>query len=124
MRLPTLVRVFATVGAVVLVVGVLSAANPDDVAKLKSTGSCAGCDLFGENLSALQIPSADLTNANLSEAMLYGANLQGANFTGANLDGANFSLANLTGATGVVFHNSVTDERTTCPDGSAGPCAQ
>ena len=122
MRLPTLVRVFVTVGAVVMVVGVLSAANPDDVSKLRSTGSCAGCDLFGESMPGLQAPNADLTNANLGEASFYAADLSGANFTGATLDGANFNMANLTGAQGMVFGTATTDARTTCPNGTNGPC--
>jgi len=122
MRLPTLVRVFATVGAVVMVVGVVFAANPDDVAKLKATGSCAGCDLMGAELPGLQAPNADLTNANLSNVSFYAANLSGANFTGATLDGANLKMVNLTGAQGLIFGTSTTDERTICPNGSSGPC--
>lgn len=102
--------------------GVLVAATPDDVAKLRSTGSCAGCDLFGENLSGVQASKGDLTNANFGEAILYAANLSGANLTGATLDGANLSMANLLGATGVVFGTATTDQRTICPDGSNGPC--
>lgn len=119
-----LARILATAGVVVAFVGALAAATPSDVAKLRSTGSCAGCDLFGENLSGLQAPNADLTNANLGEAMFYGANLSGANFTGAILDGANFKMANLKGAGGVNFSTAVTDERTVCPNGAAGPCTQ
>lgn len=122
MRLPNLVRAFATVATVVVVVGVLSAANPDDVTKLRSTGSCAGCDLFGETMPGLQAPNADLTNANLGGASFYAANLSGANFTGATLDGANFNMANLTGAQGMVFGTATTDERTVCPNGTSGPC--
>jgi uncharacterized protein YjbI with pentapeptide repeats len=111
-------RLLVTGLAVALAVAVGAAhGTPENVERLKTTGSCAGCDLFGENLSGLHAPGADLSNANLAEALLYGANLEGANLSGAILDGANFKLANLRGATGVVFHN-------TCPDGSAGPCAQ
>jgi uncharacterized protein YjbI with pentapeptide repeats len=118
-------RLLATGVAVALTVAVGAAfATPENVERLKTTGSCAGCDLFGENLSAIQAPGADLSQANLGEALFYGANLEGANFTGASLDGANFKLANLRGATGMVFHNTATDERTTCPDGSNGPCAE
>ena len=124
MRLPNRLRVLATIGALVAVSGVVSATVPDAVTKLRSTGSCAGCDLFGENLAGLQAPNADLTNANLGEATFYGGNLGGANFTGALLDGANLRLVNLHGATGVVFGTATTDERTVCPDGTAGPCQQ
>jgi len=118
-RVSTLLTTFATT---VAFVGVVVAATPDDAAKLRSTGSCVGCDLFGENLSGVQAPNADLTNANLGEAVLYAANLSGANFTGATLDGANFNMANLEGATGVIFGTAQTDWRTTCPNGQAGPC--
>jgi uncharacterized protein YjbI with pentapeptide repeats len=114
--------IIATLAAAVGFAGVVVAATPDDVEKLKSTGSCASCDLFGENLSGLQAPKADLTNANLGEAQLYAANLSGANLTGATLDGANLSMANLEGATGVNLGTAKTDWRTTCPDGQAGPC--
>ena len=121
-RFSTLVRAVVTIGAVVALVSVVVAAKPDDVAKLKATGSCAGCDLFGEYLAAVQAPNADLTNANLGEADLYAANLSGANLTGATLDGANLSMVNLDGAQGVIFGTATTDHRTICPGGNAGPC--
>lgn len=121
---PKLVRRFAVVGAIAttVMVGAALAATPENEERLKATGSCAGCDLFGANLAGLQAPNADLTGANLGEAVFYGANLRGANLTNAVLDGANLKLADMTGATGVVFSSAETDERTTCPDGSAGPC--
>ena len=122
MNRSTLVRSIATIGAVAAFVGVVVASTPDDVAKLKSTGSCAGCDLFGENLSGVNAANADLTGANLGEAMLYAANLGGANLTGAILDGANLSMANLKDAVGVNLGTATTDARTTCPNGSNGPC--
>ena len=118
----TLVRLVVTVGALVALVSVVVAAKPDDVARLKATGSCSGCDLFGDELPGLQAPNADLTNANFSDANLYGANLSGSNLTGATLDGAVLTMANLSGAQGVIFGTATTDERTTCPDGTAGPC--
>ena len=121
-RFSPLVRVIATLTCAAAFAGVVIASTPDDVAKLKSTGSCVGCDLFGEDLAGLQAQNADLSNANLGEASFYGGNLSGANLTGAILEGANLKMVNLSGAIGVVFATAETDERTTCPDGTAGPC--
>jgi hypothetical protein len=124
MMFPRHVRTIGALCAFVLITasGYGFAPTPEHVEKLKSTGSCSGCDLFGENLSGLQAPNADLTNANLGEALFYGANLGGANLTGAVLDGANFKMANLKNAVGVNFSTATTDERTVCPNGNAGPC--
>ena len=121
-RFSTLVRVIATAAAAAALAGVVIASTPDDVEKLKSTGSCAGCDLFGENLAGVQAQNGDLSNANLGEASFYGGNLSGANLSGAILDGANLKMVNLNGAIGVNFGTAETDARTTCPDGSSGPC--
>lgn len=121
-RFSSVVRVIATLGATAAFVAAVAASTPDDLAKFKETGSCAGCDLFGENLSGIQAPKADLTNANLGEATLYATNLSGANLTGATLDGANLAMANLEGAVGVILGTAKTDWRTICPDGNAGPC--
>jgi uncharacterized protein YjbI with pentapeptide repeats len=110
--------------ALAVLFGGTVAATPDNEAKLRETGSCVGCDLFGAKLGGIQAANADLTGANLGEADFYAANLQGANLTNATLDGANFKMANLEGATGVIFGTAVTDWRTICPNGSAGPCDQ
>ena len=61
----------------------VSAADPDDLQKLKDTGKCATCDLGGADLSG-----ADLGGANLRGAKLISANLRGADLGGANLSGA------------------------------------
>jgi Pentapeptide repeats (9 copies) len=60
-------------------------ADPRDLARLKQTGECKGCDLAG----------ADLRNANLRDAKLDDANLQGADLSGANLKDVDFDRANL-----------------------------
>lgn len=75
-----------------------------DVNKLNSTGSCAGCDLSGANLSTFNIVSysssaKDLSNVNLSGAILTRANFSNALMTGANLKNADLSAATLNGAT-------------------------
>lgn len=98
------------------------AENPDHVSTFKRTHNCPGCDLSKAHFGNIQAPNAKLSNANLAEADLYGANLKGADLTGAILDGANLEMANLTGATGAVLANARTDQRTTCPDETAGPC--
>ena len=48
----------------------VSAADPDDLQKLKDTGKCATCDLGGADLSG-----ADLGGTNLSGAYMQGAAL-------------------------------------------------
>jgi uncharacterized protein YjbI with pentapeptide repeats len=120
--LSTRVCLLALVGAVALTVGGAVAATPENAERLRATGSCPGCDLISAELQGLKAVNGDLTGANLLEANLYTADLSGANLTGANFDGANLRWANLTGATGAVLSNAVTDERTTCPSGNAGPC--
>ena len=62
--------------------------NPSDLAKLKETGNCKGCDLSNAGLN-----KADLTNADLSETNLRGASLQVATLIGANLSGARLNKA-------------------------------
>ena len=96
-----------------------SAYDPDDLQKLKDTGSCVACflqnaNLMDANLSYFNLEIADLSGANLEEANLKGANLKGANLAGANLDGANLNEARLSYAymKGAILCN------TTMPDGS------
>ena len=98
------------------------AANPDQVEQFRKSKSCPGCDLSGARLGGIQAENADLSNANLTDAFFYGANLRGANLSGAVLTGADLEMADLTGATGAVVADARTDKRTTCPDGTAGPC--
>ena len=88
--------------------------DPDDLQKLKDTGSCMSCDLGG----------ADLRDANLEGANLYGANLEGANLEGADLwaaflEGAIMIGANLRGANlrGAIMNGAILCN-TTVPDGS------
>jgi uncharacterized protein YjbI with pentapeptide repeats len=117
------IRLHAVAAAIVCAAAtVLFAANPDHIQQLKSTGACPRCDLYEASLGGWQGEGADLSGANLVNADLYGANLRGANLAGALLDGANLRLADLTGASGAVLSTAHTDQRTTCPDGTAGPC--
>jgi len=110
---------FACLGVVVLQA---SSDNPEHVAAFKANKSCPSCDLRNAQLGGIQAPGANLVNADLSEAMLYGGNLKGADLTGAILDRANLQMVNLSGAIGAMLGSAITDERTTCPDGNAGPC--
>ena len=64
-----------------------------NVAKLKQTGNCAGCDLRNADLTKL-----DLTNANLAGANLAGANLTQSKLKNAYLLGANLEQASLVDA--------------------------
>lgn len=98
-------------------------ATPEDEARVKQTGSCPGCNLSGADLNGLVAELGDLTNADFTEANLYRAVLKGANLTGANFNGANLSGALLQYAKGVDLTGAITDYRTQCPNGAAGPCS-
>jgi len=97
---------------------------PDHVQQAKDTGSCPSCDLSAADLSGLNASMGDFSTAALQGASLYGADLTGANLAGADLSGADLTAANLTltDLTGANIAGVVTDDRTTCPDASAGPC--
>jgi uncharacterized protein YjbI with pentapeptide repeats len=99
-----------------------AASDPDHVARFRATHQCSSCDLSKAQLGGIVAPKAKLLNANLTDANLYGAKLAGADLTGAILTGANLEMADLSGATGAVLAGARTDSRTTCPDGTAGPC--
>lgn len=122
-------RIFRAIALAALVfpagaaIAVHASGNPDQVAELKQTGSCAGCDLSNADLQGVSALGGDLTGANLGGANLYRAVLRAADLTGANLDGANLSGANLEGSVGAVLNRATTDERTICPSGLTGPCA-
>jgi uncharacterized protein YjbI with pentapeptide repeats len=97
--------------------------DPASVSNFKQTNQCRGCDLTGAELMGMQAPGAQLQNANLSDASFYGGSLRGADLTGAILDRTNLEMVDLTGAIGAILGPAQTDNRTTCPDGSAGPCS-
>ncbi|MFA5910532.1 MAG: pentapeptide repeat-containing protein [Vicinamibacterales bacterium] len=99
------------------------AANPDHVATFKKTLRCPGCDLSQASLMGIQAPNAQLQNADLSHADLYGGSLRNADLSGAILNGTNLEMVDLTGAIGAVLEPAKTDSRTTCPDGTGGPCS-
>jgi uncharacterized protein YjbI with pentapeptide repeats len=115
--------------ALVLAVGLFasttysSSANPEHVAAFRATKKCPGCDLKNAQLGGFQAPNADLVNADLSDATFYGGSLRGADLTGAILDRTNLEMTDLSGAIGALLGTAITDARTTCPDGSAGPCS-
>jgi uncharacterized protein YjbI with pentapeptide repeats len=118
------VRIVAIFGAALVLAALrfADAADSDDVARFRNTHRCPGCDLSRAPLGGIKAPNAKLANANLTDANLYGARLPGADLTGAVLEGANLEMADLTGAVGAVLAGARTDKRTTCPDGTAGPC--
>ena len=118
-------RSFCVLGGVLACAAVLAAnqpANPEHVEKLKTTLQCPGCDLREAQLGGLQLQNAQLQNADLAGAFLYGADLRDADLTGAILNDADLEMADLTGAIGATLGAAKTDDRTKCPDGSAGPC--
>lgn len=102
--------------------GTVRASDPAHVAQLIATRSCVNCDLSGEDLSGFGLSQSDLSGANLSTAKLYKADLSGANLKNAVLLGADLSGANLTGTLDANLTGAKTDAKTTCTDGTAGPC--
>ena len=93
--------------------------SEDDLAKLKATKNCLGCDLTQANLTGADLSNANLTGAKLHKANLHGTNLTktdltGAALNGADLTGAKLESANLTGArlyranlTGAIFCETI-----------------
>ena len=115
-------------------------ADSTDVEIFQTTGSCPGCDLSGAFLDAVKAEGGDNWNVNLRDASLYRINLNLSNLSGADLGGANLRLSSLKGAdlsyaslygadltdASLLGANTTgvrTDAFTTCPDGTAGPCA-
>ena len=103
-------------------VGLARTDNPEHVKQLRATGACEGCDLRGAFLDAIILENGSLRRADLTGASLYKADLRGADLTGALLNETKLTGANLKGAKGALLAAAITDERTTCPDVSAGPC--
>ncbi len=109
--------------AIVLgVIGTAVAADDALVQQLRATGKCTLCDLSGAQLSGVNLQGADLTGSDLHDAQLYGTNLRGAKLAGTIFQGADLKMADLTGATDAALAGAITDERTICPSGDAGPC--
>jgi hypothetical protein len=103
---------FAAVASVIAVVSAQQTrqpANPDHVKQAKEGRVCPKCDLR----------NGDFTGANL-----YGADLREANLEGAVFIETNLEMANLEGAVKANLAGAITDARTVCPDGNAGPCQQ
>jgi len=118
--LPVCIFSWVLISAVGIAAGQL--ATPENVERLKNTLQCPDCNLREAELGGVQLENAQLQNADLSGASLYGTNLRGADLTGAILNDANLEMADLTGAVGAMLGAARTDDRTKCPDGSAGPC--
>ena len=111
------------VGGLALPALLAAAYNPASVETFKQTNQCPGCDLKNAELMGMQASGAQLQNADLTDASFYGGSLRGADLTGAILDRTNLEMVDLTGAIGAILGSAQTDHRTTCPDGSAGPCS-
>ena len=115
-------RLLTVIALSLLAVATVRAANPEDVERAKSTGSCVNCDLREAMLGGLQFSGGNFSGANFNGAVLYGTNLSNADLSGATLDGADLKAANLAGAINAVLGTAETDERTVCPSGANGPC--
>jgi uncharacterized protein YjbI with pentapeptide repeats len=120
--LRALAFVFAAL-SVAAVTTYTSSANPEQVAAFRATKNCPGCDLKNAQLGGFQAQNANLINADLSDATFYGGSLKGADLTGAILDRTNLAMTDLSGAVGAILATAITDERTVCPNGAAGPCS-
>ena len=121
MKIPTSVVTLALALSAALILHA-SSANPEHVAAFRATKKCPGCDLKNAQLGGMQAQNADLINADLTDATFYGGSLRGADLTGAILDRTNLDMLDLTGAVGAILATAITDARTTCPDGTPGPC--
>lgn len=115
-------RFACTIAVCVAFLAPASAENPDHVKQFRETGKCAGCDLREAKLDATVAEFGDLRNADLRNASLYLANLRASDLTGALFTGANLSGADLRNTKGADLLGALTDERTKCPTGEAGPC--
>lgn len=117
-------RVLIALAAIAMSVslGAISLSDPEHEARVKATGSCAGCDLRGASLQGLRADGGDLSNADFSNAVLYMATFKEANLAGASFAGADLSGAILTGALDANLSDAITDSKTTCPNGAQGPC--
>lgn len=82
----------------VVLIPMASAANQDDLQKLRDTGSCQDCDLRGADLREADLIGANLSNANLIRANLSNANLISANLSNAKLNRAVLNDADLSEA--------------------------
>ena len=120
--------------AVAVTVLPASAFVPEDLARLKSTKQCPGCDLRGVDLKGAELGQAGLEGANLMGANLEGANLQDAVLDDASFENANLKKANLFGASldnasvaGADFSGANLEDSTwvngkVCKKGSFGVC--
>ena len=121
-------RYFKFVSGLTLTVFFVASAlalDTDHELQARYEGSCPSCDLSNAYLRSIQAVSGDfslanLQGANLRDSKLLSASFAGADLTSADLSGADLSLADLSGAN---LAGVITDEKTTCPDGSAGPCS-
>lgn len=91
------------IGAGLTIALPVKAGNPEQVAQLRNTKQCPGCDLSGVELIGVDLNEANLEGADLSGAILrnvslIAANLSRANLTNADLRGAILNGANLSGA--------------------------
>lgn len=102
------------IAAILLGGRTLSAFSETDVEKVKTTGSCEGCNLRHANLSGANLSGVDLSRAKLGDAVLTDADLTDADLTGASLAGAYMVRADFSRARWV--------DGKTCGTGSLGRC--
>ena len=74
------------------------AQNASEIEAVRSSHSCAGCNLFQANLSYHDLPGLDLSGARLKQSDLSLSTMNKANFAGSNLAISNMFGGRFTGA--------------------------
>lgn len=107
---------------------------PEDLARLKATKNCPGCDLRGTDLRGTDLEHAGMEGANLMAANLEGVNLRDAVLDDASLEKANLRKAVLSGASldhasidaadlsGANLEDATWIDNRVCKTGSIGVC--
>ena len=117
---PSRLFLIAVTAMTLFAVGVAAKADSERVRQLRETGVCLRCDLRDATLGGFIV--TDVRDSDLRGARLYKSLLVNADLTGALLTFADLKGANLRDARGAKLDGAITDERTTCPNGSMGPC--
>ena len=100
----------------------VQAENPEHVKQLRETKKCVGCDFNGADIQGASLQMADVASADFRNAKLYKVDFRGADLTGAMFTGADLSGADLRNTKGADLVGAITNDKTRCPNGTAGPC--
>jgi hypothetical protein len=120
MHRSSVAAVLGIVTVLLLTPAVASPYTTAEMKQLRETGKCPKCNLREAELGS--VTATDLRDADLSGTKLYYATLRDADLTGATMVGTNLKGADLFGAKGAKLSAAITNSKTICPDGYAGPC--